>query len=420
MSGENAAPLQAAAAEVTPAALAAAAALLAQANPNGAKGKGKKKGGGSRWKEREVVAMLGFVREVLPRGVTEWELVAAKYAEWVDENGAPHRDKDAVKNKYQTLKNTQKSTGDPECPSTVREAKHIARDIEAKGECGAVEDEAAAEREEEEEEEELDPEEGEGENVEPAEKEGVEGRDSLGASSAEGTGASPVQGGGLLGNLTGVEQLHAQSVSGTATKTPSRSGTPTSIASASTSGSKKPLTTLQKAQKQLQGKQWSTRSNVASALQSSADAVASMGSAGAGEGVGAAIMQAMMLQQESTRRAEQQQQQQFMMWMQQQEASRRAEQQQNMMMMMGMLTSINPNMAGMMPFMMQQQQQPPPGQQTMGGAMGGVGMQDPGAGGMGVGVKRKMMEYEEDAIGHSLPQGEGQECGELLDGADDQ
>mmetsp|Transcript_34381 Transcript_34381/g.80251 ORF Transcript_34381/g.80251 Transcript_34381/m.80251 type:complete len:268 (-) Transcript_34381:122-925(-) len=155
MSGENAAPLQAAAAEVTPAALAAAAALLAQANPNGAKGKGKKKGGGSRWKEREVVAMLGFVREVLPRGVTEWELVAAKYAEWVDENGAPHRDKDAVKNKYQTLKNTQKSTGDPECPSTVREAKHIARDIEAKGECGAVEDEAAAEREEEEEEEEA-------------------------------------------------------------------------------------------------------------------------------------------------------------------------------------------------------------------------------------------------------------------------
>ena len=54
------------------------------------------------------------------------------------ERGYPQRDAEMVKQKFDRLSNTNKSTWDPTCPPNVRRAKTIARAILARAQAGSI------------------------------------------------------------------------------------------------------------------------------------------------------------------------------------------------------------------------------------------------------------------------------------------
>ncbi len=64
-------------------------------------------------------------------GLYEWEAVTSTYNEEKPDR-APQRDIEAIRNKFRTLKNVKKPTGDPTCPPLVARAKRINYDIEAR------------------------------------------------------------------------------------------------------------------------------------------------------------------------------------------------------------------------------------------------------------------------------------------------
>lgn len=54
----------------------------------------------------------------------------------------PVRDVESVREKFDRLTKTKKSTGDPSCPASVRRAKHISKDILSKVNAVSVGDES--------------------------------------------------------------------------------------------------------------------------------------------------------------------------------------------------------------------------------------------------------------------------------------
>ncbi|KAI9317829.1 hypothetical protein BDR26DRAFT_927233 [Obelidium mucronatum] len=93
-------------------------------------GKGMKRalktgGRGKQFTRGELDALLDVLAESLPAGQQQWENVARL----LSKKGFD-RDMESWRNKFKTLKNTKKRTGDPDCPTPVKRAKWIQRDID--------------------------------------------------------------------------------------------------------------------------------------------------------------------------------------------------------------------------------------------------------------------------------------------------
>lgn len=83
--------------------------------------------------------MLDIVADELPLGANEWAVVEQRF----NDNGddiAVIRDQDSLKEKFDKLAATKKSTGDPTFPPDVRRAKQIARDINGRAYAAMVGD----------------------------------------------------------------------------------------------------------------------------------------------------------------------------------------------------------------------------------------------------------------------------------------
>ena len=99
------------------------------------KGKGGR-AGSPNYSAEDIERLLDCVEHYEPLGANEWALVHNMYKEWAESGERPVRDQMSLKSKFDKLANTKKRTGDPSCPSSVRRAKHIARDILKK--CSAL------------------------------------------------------------------------------------------------------------------------------------------------------------------------------------------------------------------------------------------------------------------------------------------
>ncbi|KAI0635273.1 hypothetical protein C8Q77DRAFT_1054865 [Trametes polyzona] len=79
----------------------------------------------------DVQTLLELIDAHKPYGQNGWNRVCDAYNQYAVKNARPKRDVHALRQKYYRLVNTQKPTGDPNCPDTVRMAKRIDQDIEA-------------------------------------------------------------------------------------------------------------------------------------------------------------------------------------------------------------------------------------------------------------------------------------------------
>ena len=71
----------------------------------------------------DCMALVSAVKAILPLGAQEWINVQELYNQYATENNRVTRDPDPLKYKFRALATHSKPTGDPECPSYVREAK---------------------------------------------------------------------------------------------------------------------------------------------------------------------------------------------------------------------------------------------------------------------------------------------------------
>jgi hypothetical protein len=74
--------------------------------------------------------MLELIEEFHPRGIDEWDLIAASFNSHFG-NGE-NRSGDDLRNKFKALKNVRKSTGDPNIPPNVLRAKLAQKEIESR------------------------------------------------------------------------------------------------------------------------------------------------------------------------------------------------------------------------------------------------------------------------------------------------
>jgi hypothetical protein len=86
---------------------------------------------GKHWSIAELNRLFEIIENVLPRGANEWTIVAERYNS-NRPRGFVERDEESMRNKFKSLRNVKKPTGDPLCPEEVRRAKRIQREIEAK------------------------------------------------------------------------------------------------------------------------------------------------------------------------------------------------------------------------------------------------------------------------------------------------
>lgn len=118
----------------------------------------------------EVNTLLEFVEKMLPIGQNEWESLVVLFNRsmynLIGTNAVP-RDYESLRNKFKTLRNNKKPTGDPTCPPEVKRAKRAQKEMEKRMSVTDLDDDAAEEEggeeeggeEEEEEEEEKEEEE---------------------------------------------------------------------------------------------------------------------------------------------------------------------------------------------------------------------------------------------------------------------
>ena len=88
----------------------------------------------------DCTALVSAVKEVLPLGAQEWALVLTQYNDYAEANNRASRDLDPLKIKFRALVNHTKPTGDPDCPSYVREAKSTQMAIDKRAEILACDD----------------------------------------------------------------------------------------------------------------------------------------------------------------------------------------------------------------------------------------------------------------------------------------
>eukprot|EP00171_Calliarthron_tuberculosum_P023636 IDg23636t1 len=86
----------------------------------------------------ELTKLLDIVSDVEPLGSNHWAIVHIRYNEWAQAEGVPLREDSMLKQKFDRLAHTNKSTGNPSCPPDVRRAKRIARGILAKAQAVAL------------------------------------------------------------------------------------------------------------------------------------------------------------------------------------------------------------------------------------------------------------------------------------------
>lgn len=73
--------------------------------------------------------LLETVEDIEPLGANMWAPSYNLYKFWAISTGYPERYIDSIKQKFDRLANTNKSTVDPNCPAMVRRAKAIAKPI---------------------------------------------------------------------------------------------------------------------------------------------------------------------------------------------------------------------------------------------------------------------------------------------------
>ena len=77
--------------------------------------KAKKQGRATAYSPVEVQKLLEYVKEVLPMGPDQWEDVGVLFRNHFI--GAPYpRETESLKQKFKTLRNLRKPTGNPTCP----------------------------------------------------------------------------------------------------------------------------------------------------------------------------------------------------------------------------------------------------------------------------------------------------------------
>ena len=67
----------------------------------------------------DISIFLDIVSDVTPLGSRLWALVEKEFNLWAIDNGRPQRDQDSLKNKFEKLVNTKKSTDDSLCSHSL-------------------------------------------------------------------------------------------------------------------------------------------------------------------------------------------------------------------------------------------------------------------------------------------------------------
>ncbi|KAA1084474.1 hypothetical protein PGT21_028738 [Puccinia graminis f. sp. tritici] len=71
----------------------------------------------------DCLALVNFVKHVLPLGSNDWDRVHELYDQYALEAGRVSRDPDPLKTKFRAMVASKKPTGNPDCPVWIREAK---------------------------------------------------------------------------------------------------------------------------------------------------------------------------------------------------------------------------------------------------------------------------------------------------------
>lgn len=85
--------------------------------------------GRANYSTSDVSTLLDLVESVQPLGHNMWARVTEQFNVWATENERPPRDIDSLKAKYDKLASSTKPTGSALCPSPIRRAKKIQRQI---------------------------------------------------------------------------------------------------------------------------------------------------------------------------------------------------------------------------------------------------------------------------------------------------
>jgi hypothetical protein len=83
---------------------------------------GGRKRGLQGYSKDDCDALVDIVKSILPLGSNKWEQVHKLYTAYAKENGRG-QDCDPLRTKFKAMAGLKKGTGDPTCPSYIREAK---------------------------------------------------------------------------------------------------------------------------------------------------------------------------------------------------------------------------------------------------------------------------------------------------------
>ncbi|PLW18272.1 hypothetical protein PCASD_16074 [Puccinia coronata f. sp. avenae] len=98
--------------------------------------------GSQGYSTEDCMALVEAVKEHLPLGSQEWGYVLERYNTYANDNKRAIREQDSIKYKFQALVKHAKPTGDPNCPSHVREAKLTQKAMDNRAHVVACNDDA--------------------------------------------------------------------------------------------------------------------------------------------------------------------------------------------------------------------------------------------------------------------------------------
>src|SRR5690242_400221 len=86
--------------------------------------------GAQNFTQEDTDELLSLLETVAPGSQVGWQRIKDSYNEYAVTNGRQIRDVQSLKNKFNSLANKTKPSGEPNCPINVRRAKEIRRKIE--------------------------------------------------------------------------------------------------------------------------------------------------------------------------------------------------------------------------------------------------------------------------------------------------
>ncbi|PLW49791.1 hypothetical protein PCASD_01516 [Puccinia coronata f. sp. avenae] len=98
--------------------------------------------GSQGYSTKDCVALIEAVKEHLPLGSQEWGYVLERYNTYAADNKRAIREQESIKLKFQALVKHTKPTGDPSCPSHIREAKLTQKAMDNRAHLVACNDDA--------------------------------------------------------------------------------------------------------------------------------------------------------------------------------------------------------------------------------------------------------------------------------------